>query len=75
MTVRLMAEVEVVVLNFDHGVGVLRRRKNKHPLPPEWVAWLSVSPISMLKYADLVDHRDALLRLIGFRELEAWLSD
>ena len=72
---RLDLSVEVVVWDSDEGVAVLRRRENKHPLPAQWLNFLSVNPISMLEYSHLAEHRETLMRLMTMEDIKSWLDE
>ena len=45
---RLHHDIEIVVGDFDHGVGIIRRRDNQHRLPVEWERRLTRPPFSYL---------------------------
>ena len=72
---RLMDNVEVVVADCDHGIGIARRMPNTHRLPMEWEMKLLSAPIDALTYADLDAHRELLLRLMSMSEVYAWLDE
>jgi hypothetical protein len=36
VALRVINELEIVVVDIDHGVGVIRKRPNTHRLPSEW---------------------------------------
>jgi hypothetical protein len=74
VSMRLHPHVEVVVLDVDYGVAVMRRRENKHPLPNEWVQFLGINPIAMLDYDHLSEQREVLHRLMSFADLDEWLA-
>lgn len=75
VAIRLLSDVEIVVVDIDHGVGVIRRRANKHPLSDEWKQLLSVAPIAVLTTAHLVNHRNELLRMMSMKQFELWLEE
>ena len=76
VAMRLRPDVEVVLFDFDHGVAVVRKRENKHPLPREWVDFLSVSPISMLDYDRHYRSSAPLLhRYVTFEMATEWLDE
>jgi hypothetical protein len=69
-------DIEVVTIDVDHGVGVVRKRPNRHPLPMELQAKLVAAgdrPLDAFTYAQLEDHRDELLRLVTVAEFREWL--
>ena len=43
---RLHHDIEIIVGDFDHGVGIIRKRENKNRLPIEWETRLTRSPFS-----------------------------
>ncbi len=75
VALRMAKDVEIVVVDVDYGVGVLRPRLNTHPLTSEWQRFLGVNPVSMLQYKHHVQHRRELHRLMSLRQLEAWLDE
>lgn len=72
---RLKSDIEIVIVDVDTGVGVIRRRPNEHPLSDYWREFLGVNPLSMLKFSDFAKHKSDLFRLISIGELENWLDD
>jgi hypothetical protein len=75
VAMRLDMSVEIVVWDSDEGVAVLRRRENKHPLPTNWINFLSINPISMLDYPQLVENRNTLFRLMTLEDIKSWLDE
>ena len=75
VAVRLMSDVEIVVVDIDCGVGVLRRRENKHPLPHHLVEYLDMDPVSMLNYEMLDSDRFGLLRLMSYQDMVNWVEE
>ena len=75
VSMRLHPHVEVVVLDVDYGVAVMRRRENKHPLPNEWVQFLGINPIAMLDYNHLRSSGPVLHRHMTFDMLREWLRE
>jgi hypothetical protein len=70
-------DVEVVTVDIDHGVAVVQRRRNLHPLPDELQQKLDLHrdrPLEAFTYDDLQQHRVALLRLVSVAEFRTWLS-
>jgi hypothetical protein len=74
VALRMMKEIEIIVIDIDFGVGVIRRRPNLHPLEEKWQKYLSVNPISMLDYNHFIHHKEELLRLVSLQEFESWLN-
>ena len=75
VAMRLMDHLEIVVADFDHGVGIARRRPNLHRLPMDLEVRLIDNPVDALTYEDLDTNRDKLLRLMSFSEVRAWLDE
>jgi SAM-dependent methyltransferase len=74
---RARPDLEAITIDVDHGVGVVRRRPNLHPLPSGLLQKVTsaANPLDAFTYADLEQSREELLRLMtvaGFRE---WLQD
>jgi hypothetical protein len=72
-----LEDVEVVTVDVDHGVAVVRRRPNLHPLPAELrdKQRRSENPLEAFTYADLERYRESLLRLVSVAEFRAWLGE
>ena len=70
-----MDDAEVVTIDVDTGIAVLRKRPNLHPLPPRWREELGPNPISMLEWRHLAGHREELLRLVTLKEFVDWLDE
>lgn len=76
VALRLQDGLEIVVGDFDHGVGVVRRRLNKYRLPVEWEQkLLSSDPLSVLDWTDFDTHRNTFLRLMSLQELKLWMDE
>ena len=75
VALRLQDGLEVVIGDFDHGVGVIRRKLNRHRLPVEWEhKLLAKNPIDALSWEDLDQNREVLHRLVTLNELKNWLK-
>ena len=75
---RGLEDVEFVTIDIDHGVGVLRVRENRHPLPELLQQQLDMAanyPLEAFTYNDLDNHREDLLRLVSISEFRAWLDE
>ena len=73
-------DVEVVTVDVDHGVAVLRRRPNLHPLPALLQLKLlapapGVSMLDALSYQDLDNYRAEVLRLVTVAEFRQWMME
>ena len=75
--IRLWSFVEVVVVDADHGIGVIRRRRNNHPLSQHWQERLIApsSPSHALSNSDLRQHRSELIRLVTVQGMLDWLAE
>lgn len=60
-------ELDIVVGDMDHGLGVIRRRRNTSPIRIS-------KHFSKLTWKDLVKNRQAWLRLRTAEQLKAWLN-
>lgn len=75
---RTRPDLEVVTIDVDHGVGVVRRRPNRHLLPLGLLQKAQASaadPLSAFTYVDLEQHREELLRLMTVADFRAWLAE
>jgi hypothetical protein len=74
---RTFEDIEIVTVDVDHGVAVVRRRPNLHPLPTPLLEQLlrSEDPLEAFTYAELIQHRESLLRLVSVAEFRAWLNE
>ena len=66
-------DLDIVTIDTDHGVGVIRRGAPTAHLPDHWKETLGDYPIHRLNYPDhLEPHRDELLNLMTIREFKKW---
>lgn len=74
---RTRDDVEVVTIDIDHGVTIVRKRPNLHRLPAELErrALSAGNPIEAFTYVDLEAHRNMILRLVSLTEFRAWLDE
>lgn len=75
---RYADDLEVVTVDVDHGVAVIQKRANRHPLPESILLKYkehSGNILHALDYQDLELHREQLLRLVSIAELKQWLSE
>ena len=78
LPLRLRDDLEIVIGDFDSGVGVIRKRKNTHRLQREYEEMLLLSshshdPLQAFTYEFFDKHRMQLHRLLSFKDLQAWL--
>ena len=75
VALRLQDGLEIVIGDFEHGVGVIRRKLNRHRLPVEWERkLLTKNPIDALGWEDLDQNREVLHRLMTLNEVKKWLD-
>jgi hypothetical protein len=89
VALRVINELEIVVVDIDHGVGVIRKRPNTHRLPSEWETRLLLAGgwdimhedgdmmpfIEEISYQELDANREVLLRLMSMNGLRRWLHE
>jgi hypothetical protein len=88
VALRVINELEIVVVDIDHGVGVIRKRPNTHRLPSEWEMILLLAGgwdimhgdgdmplIEEISYQELDANREVLLRLMSMNGLRRWLHN
>jgi len=66
---RTLPNIDSATCLIDHGVGVIKKRKNAKPLQ------LSVSNFKQLKYADLVNNYTQMLNALSFDEAVAFAAE
>jgi len=72
---RLQDGIEIITVDVDQGVAVLKRRHNCNRLPIKWeMKIIEEGVINALTYEDLVAHRDVFLRLVSLSEMRKWLD-
>lgn len=89
VALRVIEDLEIVVVDIDHGVGVIRKRPNTHRLPSEWEERLLMAGgwdtlllqkegelgfIDELLYQELDANREVLLRLLSINGMSPWLG-
>lgn len=80
---RQLPDIEIVIVDVDHGVGVIRKRQNKNSLPAEWQSLLGLTPerfipsevIKSLQNDHLRNNRTDLLRLVTVDGMLEWLNE
>ncbi len=75
VAMRLRPDIEMVVVDIDYGVGIIRRRENQHPLPVEVARHLGGNPLVTLDYEYFDEHRRTLLRLMSIQDAKNWLAE
>ena len=75
VTMRLVKDLEIVIVDIDHGVGVIRRRQNNHPLPDDLIDLLGVSPISMLDNHIFRKRKHEMFRFMSIDQMLLWLDE
>jgi hypothetical protein len=85
VAMRVARYYEIVVVDIDHGCAVIRRRKNAHPLPEEFLKKFreydtlpggSTLPAThSLTYEDFDRHRLVFYRLMTLVEMREWLEE
>jgi hypothetical protein len=83
VAMRLVSDYEIIVVDIDHGCGVIRKRPNVHLLPENWhQALLQLGTLPgqtlpgahSLSYEDFDIHREILFRLMSLVEMREWLE-
>jgi hypothetical protein len=83
VALRLVNQVEFVVVDIDYGVGVLRVVPNRHPLPQPWYTRLlkaggfhddTYSFLRQIPFEEFDKHREELYRMVTLLEMRQWLE-
>ncbi len=80
VALRLRSDLEIVVIDVDHGLGVVRRRVNSRPLSPHWQAALqgagsSQHPVDGVSWDLFAANKDAIMGLVTVAQFRAWLDE
>jgi hypothetical protein len=86
VALRISPDSEIVVVDIDHGVGVLRKRPNTHHLPEIWskrvvkgfqaINWTVTSEFMQgISYEELDANREVMLRLVSMNGFRKWLEE
>jgi hypothetical protein len=84
ITMRLARYYEIVVVDIDQGCGVIRRRKNMHPLPDDFVKKLqeystlpgeTLPGTHSLTFEEFDRQRSVFYRLMTLLEMREWLEE
>jgi hypothetical protein len=83
VAMRLVSDYEIIVVDIDHGCGIIRKRQNLHPLPERWhrsLLQLNTLPDQTLPgthslyYHEFDLHRETLFRLMSLVEMREWIE-
>jgi hypothetical protein len=81
---RLLPDYEIIVVDVDHGCGIIRKRPNTHRLPDGWHnALVNIGSLPgrtlpgahSLSYEDLDEQREVILRLMSLVEMRQWIEE
>ena len=77
VALRLRDDLDIITIDTDHGIGVIRKGTPNTKLSEYWRTVLNPYPIPFLNYTHLEQHRTELLNLKTIREFKKWfhLSD
>ena len=67
---------EMVVGDFDHGVGLIRKTPNEYKLPNHLQSKLVAAgnPLLAFEYNEFNEYRETMIRLKSFFEVQVWLE-
>ena len=69
-------DAEVVTIDADNGIAVIRKRFNRNVLSNDWQQFLTINdPISMLTMKHLQENRENFLKLVSWNEFKAWIHE
>jgi hypothetical protein len=83
LALRLIPDLDFVIGDFDHGIGILRKKPNSAPLPKEWEDQIQTHMIenpfpetflNALSFDEFHENREVLQRLMTIAEVRAWLE-
>jgi SAM-dependent methyltransferase len=74
VSTRLQDGLEIVIVDVDQGVGLIRRRLNRHRMDIELESKILEDGIDKLDYSFLRAERERVLRLITLSEMREWLD-
>lgn len=84
IAMRLARDYEIVIVDIDHGCGIIRKRRNLHPLPEELQKQLLVAgtlpdgtlpATHSLTYEQFDKHRTDFYRLMTLVQMREWLEE
>ena len=75
--IRMQDGLEVITIDIDHGVTVIRRKPNMHRLPPDLERRVLLSSsLETFTFEEFdMTHRNTLLRLVTVEEFRDWLDE
>ena len=72
VALRLRNDLDIVTIDTDHGITVIRRGTPNTQLSEYWQTALQPYPIHFLNYTHLEENRTDLLNLMTIREFKKW---
>ena len=72
---RLQDGLELVIIDIDQGVGILRRQLNRHRLNIDVENRVLAEGIDYLDWSFLQLERENVLRLVTMSEMRGWLDE
>ncbi len=70
---RTMSEIEIVIADFDYGVGVIQTRPNENRLSLDFETRVLQNNLNAFNYEEFDENREILLRFKTFDEIKKWL--
>ena len=72
---RLQDGLEIIIVDIDQGVGLIRRRRNNNRMEMSLENILLEDGINALTWNLLKFKRENLLRLVTLDQMRQWLND
>ena len=72
---RLQDGLEIIIVDIDQGVGLIRRRRNNNRMEMSLENILLEDGINALTWNLLKFKRESLLRLVTLDQMRQWLDD
>jgi len=72
---RLQDGLEIIIVDIDQGVGLIRRRRNNNRMEMSLENILLEDGINALTWNLLKIKRESLLRLVTLDQMRQWLDD
>ena len=73
--IRLQDGLEIIVVDIDQGVGLIRRRRNNNRMKMSLENILLENGMDALTWNLLKSERENLLRLVTLDQMRKWLDD